>query len=259
MAYEISNAIKIAATPEHVWAVLADLDNYPQWHPAFQSVTGQLAAGSKLTIRTTSPSTGNPITLKVTVLTVEPGTELAWASKLLGVTTIKRRFLLRSADGGTELTQAGTYRGLGGSRGPGGARGALKTVANVEASYAEINEAVKKQAEARQQSLPAARSVAVGLIGLARGSRTGTGPPRRSAAWWPRCERPRALAVRGAVAVRPSRTTVVKHDASFVATGRPPPAFLAPGGAGQADANFGCQPGSPPRPPPGHAGLPLTG
>ena len=121
MVYEISNAIKIAATPEHVWAVLADLDNYPQWHPAFQSVTGQLAAGSKLTIRTASPSTGNPITLKVTVLTVEPGTELAWASKLLGVTTIKRRFLLRSADGGTELTQAGTYRGLGGSRGPGGA------------------------------------------------------------------------------------------------------------------------------------------
>jgi hypothetical protein len=151
MAYEISDSIKIAATPENVWAVLAGLDNYPQWHPSFHSVTGQLAVGAALTIRTTSPSTGNPIRLKVKVLAVEPDTELAWASKLLGVTTIVRRFLLRPADGGTELTQAGIYRGLGGSRGPGGARGALKTVANIRGSYMAINEAIKKQAEARQQ------------------------------------------------------------------------------------------------------------
>lgn len=149
MAYEISSSIKIAASPGDVWAVLADLANYPQWHPAFQSVTGQLAVGSTLAIRTTSPATGNAITLKVKVLTVEPGTELAWASRLLGITTITRRFLLGPADGGTELTQAGTYRGLGGSRGPGGARGALKTVANIRGSYLAINEAVKKQAEAR--------------------------------------------------------------------------------------------------------------
>ena len=151
MAYEISTSIKIAATPENVWTVLADLDNYPRWHPSFQSVTGQLAVGSTLTIATTSPTTGNPITLKVKVLAVEADIELAWASKLLGMTTIKRQFLLRSADGGTELTQAGTYRGLGGSRGPGGARGALKTIANLRGSYMAINEAIKKQAEARQQ------------------------------------------------------------------------------------------------------------
>jgi hypothetical protein len=148
MAYEITSSITIAATPENVWAVLADLEHYPQWHPAFQSVTGSLTVGSVLTIGTTSPTTGNPITLKVKVLTVEPGAELAWVSRLLGITTITRRFLLRPADGGTELTQAGTYRGLGGSRGPGGARGALKTVANIQGSYAAINEAVKQQAEA---------------------------------------------------------------------------------------------------------------
>ena len=151
MAYEISSSISIAATPEDVWAVVADLAHYPQWHPAFQSVTGPLTVGSTLTIKTTSPTTGNPVTLKVKVLTVEPGTELAWASRLLGITTITRRFLLRPADGGTELTQAGTYRGLGGSRGPGGARGALKTVANIRASYMAINEALKKQAEAESQ------------------------------------------------------------------------------------------------------------
>src|ERR1700760_1984163 len=129
MAYEISSTIHIAASPEEVWAILTNLANYPEWHPAYQAVTGDLRVGSTLTIKTTSPTTGNAITLKVKVLTVEPSRELAWASKLLGVTTITRRFLLRAVDGGTELTQAGTYRGMGGSRGPGGARGALKTVA----------------------------------------------------------------------------------------------------------------------------------
>jgi hypothetical protein len=145
VAYEVSDSIEIAATPETVWAVLADLSSYPEWHPAYKSVTGQLTVGSTLTISTTSPSTGNPIKLKVTVETVEPETELGWASKVLGFTTIHRRFLLSRSGGGTELVQAGTYRGLGGSRGPGTA---LKTVNRIKGSYAEINEAVKRQAEA---------------------------------------------------------------------------------------------------------------
>ena len=66
----------------HVWAVLSDLASYPRWHPVFLSVTGQLAAGSTLTITTTHPTSGRTITGKVKVLTVEPGTELRWVSKL---------------------------------------------------------------------------------------------------------------------------------------------------------------------------------
>ena len=148
MARDIAEAIEIAATPEAVWAVLADLPNYPKWHPAYLSVTGQLTVGSMLTIKTTSPRTGEPTTLKVKVATVEPASELGWTSRLLAVTTIRRRFLLRAVDGGTQLTQAGTYHWLGGGRGPGGRRGALKTLANIQGSYAQINEAVKQQAEA---------------------------------------------------------------------------------------------------------------
>jgi hypothetical protein len=151
MPYEITDAIKIAATPENVWAVLTELDDYPQWHPFYQSVTGQLTVGSTLTIKTTSPRTGEPVTLKVKVLTVEAGSELTWASQMAGITTIKRRFLLRADDDGTDLTQAGTYRGLGGGRGPGGRRGALQTVTNVQGSYQAVNQAIKEQAEARQQ------------------------------------------------------------------------------------------------------------
>jgi hypothetical protein len=144
---DVSMAIEIAATPETVWAVLADLASYPQWHPAFLKVTGELAAGSSLTITTTHPSSGKTMTAKVKVLTAEPGSELRWVSKIAGMTISERRFLLSPAGGGTSLVQAETYRGIGGSR------NIVKVMPRIQDSFAAINQAIKQQAEARQRDL----------------------------------------------------------------------------------------------------------
>jgi hypothetical protein len=147
MPYQITATVEIAATPEHVWAVLTDLASYSQWHPVFRSVTGQLAAGSKLTITTTHPTTGRTMNAKVTVQTVEPDTELRWASKMAGLPISDRRFLLSPSSGGTLLVQAGTYRGLGGSRGR--SRSTAKSISRIQDAYAAINQAIKQQAESR--------------------------------------------------------------------------------------------------------------
>jgi hypothetical protein len=152
MATEITTSIEIAATPENVWAVLADLASYSQWHPVYQSVTGQPAAGSKLTIKTTVPSTGRSMTVKVTVVKAEPDTELRWVSKLLGLTISKRRFLLSPSGDGTLLVQAQTYHGLFGPRGPGSARRTVALIGRIQETFVSINEAIKEQAEARQQA-----------------------------------------------------------------------------------------------------------
>ena len=148
MAYEVSTTIEIAATPENVWAVLADLASYPKWHPMYLAVSGQLAAGSTLTITSTHPTTGRPMTAKVKVLTVEPDTELRWVSKLIGLTISKRTFRLSRTAGGTSLVQTGTYRGLGGGRG----RAITKVIGRVQDTFTAINEAIKQQAEARQRA-----------------------------------------------------------------------------------------------------------
>ena len=148
MAYEVSTTIEIAATPENVWAVLADLANYAKWHPVYLGVTGQLAAGSTLTITTTHPATGRTMTAKVKVRTAEPSRELRWVSKLAGVTISERVFRLTPAAGGTSLEQAGTYRGIGGNR----VRGTVNTVTRIQDSFVAINEAIKEQAEARQRA-----------------------------------------------------------------------------------------------------------
>ena len=146
MAHEITMTTEIAATPETVWAVLADLDGYPQWHPAFLKVSGLLAAGRTLTITTTHPASGHTMTAKVKVLAAEPGRELRWVSRLLGLTISERRFLLSPAGGGTSLVQAETYRGIGGSR------NVMKVMPRIQDSFAAINQAIKQQAEARQRA-----------------------------------------------------------------------------------------------------------
>lgn len=148
MAYEVTTTIEVAATPENVWAVLADLASYPRWHPAFLSVTGTLAVGSTLTITTTHPTSGKKITGKVKVRTVEPGRELRWMSKMAGVTISNRVFTLSPDACGTSLTQSGTYRGLGGNR---GGRTAAVSVERIQSAFVAINEALKQQAEARQR------------------------------------------------------------------------------------------------------------
>ena len=148
MAYDVSTTIEIAATPDNVWAVLADLANYQKWHPVYLGVTGQLAAGSMLSITTTHPTTGRTMTAKVKVRTAEPETELQWVSKMAGVTISKRVFLLSPAAGGTLLVQTGTYHGLGGGRG----RAITKVVGRIQDSFVAINEAIKQQAEARQRA-----------------------------------------------------------------------------------------------------------
>ena len=148
MAYDVSTTIEIAATPENVWAVLADLASYPKWHPMYVGVTGQLAAGSTLTITTTHPTSGRTLTAKVTVLTADPGTELRWVSKPLGVTISERIFRLSPTAGGTSLVQSGTYRGLGGGRG----RAMTKVIGRIQDSFVAINQAIKEQAETRQRA-----------------------------------------------------------------------------------------------------------
>jgi hypothetical protein len=148
MAYEVLTTIEIAATPENVWAVLADLASYSDWHPMYLGVTGQLAAGSTLTITTTHPTTGRTMTAKVKVRTADPDTELQWVSKPLGVTISKRIFRLSPTAGGTSLEQAGTYRGLGGGHG----RAMNKVIGRIQDTFVAINEAIKQQAEARQRA-----------------------------------------------------------------------------------------------------------
>jgi hypothetical protein len=137
----ISAAIDIAATPQQVWAVLADLDSYPQWNPFIRSASGQLAEGATLTLRLV-PAQSRAMTFRPKVLAARPGELLRWIGRLImpGIFDGTHQFALEDMAGHTRLTQSETFRGVlvpftG------------KTITQTEADFCALNQALKRRAE----------------------------------------------------------------------------------------------------------------
>jgi hypothetical protein len=136
----ISADIAIAAPPERVWAVLADLPGYQAWNPVWREASGELAPGKRLTIISTPADTDHSMTIKVKVVTADPPAELRWRSSVLGLSSSEHRFVLTPEADGTRLVQSHVYRGLF-------SRFAPKTVDRIRSSFVAINQGIKEQAE----------------------------------------------------------------------------------------------------------------
>jgi hypothetical protein len=139
----VSATIQIDARPAAVWAVLTDLDRYPEWNPLFREASGEVAAGTRIRLRSVHPANGRLMTVKPKVTIADPDAELSWVSSLPGIMSGEHRFTLTPADGGTQLTQSETYRGL------------LVVLAGqgldrAGASFRAMNEALKQRAEVPQ-------------------------------------------------------------------------------------------------------------
>src|SRR5215469_1370295 len=137
----ISTDVEISASPERVWAVLADLASYPQWNPFIRSASGELAEGAGLTLRLV-PAEGRAMTFRPTVLAARPGELLRWIGRLIvpGIFDGTHQFALEDLGGRTRLIQSETFRGLlvpftG------------KTIARTEVSFHALNRALKERAE----------------------------------------------------------------------------------------------------------------
>ena len=138
----MSATIQIAAPPMDVWAVLTDLSSYRDWNPLFREASGQVAAGNRIRLRSVHPANGRLMTVKPKITLAVPGAELRWTASLPGIMSGEHSFVLAEADGGTRLTQSETFSGLL-------VPFSGKTLARAEASFRELNEALKKRAEAR--------------------------------------------------------------------------------------------------------------
>jgi len=90
---------------------LTDLAAYPRWNPLFPEASGQIAVGSRLTLKTVQPN-GRTMTIKPKILAVKPNAELRWSAGLPGIIGGEHSFTLTPADGGARLVQSETFRGL---------------------------------------------------------------------------------------------------------------------------------------------------
>ena len=111
---KIKTQITIDASPEVVWGVLMNFEDYPDWNPFLLGIEGKAARGQEL-VCTIKPSGKKPMTFKPRVLKVEISKEFRW----LGKTFVKGFFdgehyfkLNHGPNGTTVLTHGENFTGL---------------------------------------------------------------------------------------------------------------------------------------------------
>ena len=109
---KVSATVTINAAPAEVWAVLCDLDRYPEWYPYILKATGEIQPGGQVAF-TEAAYRGGAGIFRYSVTAARPGTELR-LRPLRSVVSIERRFTLSPIDSGgqTKVVYSNIFRGL---------------------------------------------------------------------------------------------------------------------------------------------------
>lgn len=114
MAKEISTEILINASPEKVWSILTDFDNYLNWNPFIKSINGVVKVGSKIKVKI-KQSESKEMAFSPKILTFEPNKELRWLGHLLfaGLFDGEHKFeLISNGNETTTFRQSEKFKGL---------------------------------------------------------------------------------------------------------------------------------------------------
>jgi hypothetical protein len=101
--------IEVAADPETVWGVLADIGGWPSWNPDITQVNlrGPLQPGTTFSWRS------GPGTITSTFQVVEEPTELTWTGKTMGIPAV-HVYRLRPSEQRSGHTVVSTEESWGG-------------------------------------------------------------------------------------------------------------------------------------------------
>jgi hypothetical protein len=108
MECSVSNIIK--ATPEKIWKLLTDAENYTKWNSTLESLEGNISLGG--TVKMKVPEAPGR-TFKVKVKEFTPNKSMLWQDGFAPMFMGKRYFtLLPNSDGTTIFTMSEVFSGL---------------------------------------------------------------------------------------------------------------------------------------------------
>jgi hypothetical protein len=101
-----SGSVEISASPADVWTIISDIGDWPSWNPDVRDarLEGDLSAGSRFKWR------AGPGRISSVLRSVEPGRELAWTGKTMGVHAV-HVWRLESTPRGTRVTTEESWDG----------------------------------------------------------------------------------------------------------------------------------------------------
>lgn len=99
----------IKATPATLWALLTNAADFPRWNSTVTSITGEIAKGSKLSLRV--PISERTFSPKVTAF--EPEARMVWSDGMAPMFKGERTFTLTPlADGTTDFAMVEVFSGV---------------------------------------------------------------------------------------------------------------------------------------------------
>lgn len=138
----IQTEITIQATPEAVWKVLTDFENFPNWNPFIKSINGNQSVGGKLTVQIQPPEEKS-MTFTPNILVFDVSKELRWLGKapLPGLFSGEHYFIIEDLkNGSVKLTHGERFSGI--------LVGFMqKMLDRTEIGFQNMNEALKKKCE----------------------------------------------------------------------------------------------------------------
>lgn len=114
MAKTIKTEIHINASPQKVWAILTDFENYPNWNTFIKSLNGKVKVGNKITVKIKPPKQ-KVMTFTPKVLSFKTNKELIWIGHLFlpGLFDGEHKFeLIDNGNGTTTFKQSENFRGI---------------------------------------------------------------------------------------------------------------------------------------------------
>jgi len=112
MKMKFSSSVEIDAPPEKVWALVNDLEEWPQWIPSIKKIEklseGPLGIGSQIRVTAKSIMT---VKLLMTITEFVPGQRAVMQGKVLG-TKMTRYYTFEPVNQRTRLTAGGEVSGL---------------------------------------------------------------------------------------------------------------------------------------------------
>ncbi|MEW8051218.1 MAG: SRPBCC domain-containing protein [Candidatus Thiodiazotropha sp.] len=103
--------IVIPASPEQVWAVLADEQGYRYWNPLLVPKQGSFTAGSKVVYQMTQPN-GKQSEFPTTIVRIEPGRLIQQHAGMPLILTANHEYRLEAVEGGTRVIQHEVDNGI---------------------------------------------------------------------------------------------------------------------------------------------------
>jgi len=114
MSKKIETEITIHASPEKIWKILTDFENYPTWNPFITNIQGAIEEGKHIQVKI-EPQKGKEMVFKPVIVSKKEGKELSWLGKLLfkGIFDGEHKFeLIDNKNGTTRFIQSEHFSGF---------------------------------------------------------------------------------------------------------------------------------------------------